>query len=55
MAGHNDFPEFKIKSNSNVTSWERKADIGLYKVGTLVKLEYVLKKNVSTTKSVQLD
>ena len=45
MAGHNDFPEFKIMSDGNVTSWERKADSTLYKEGALVKLEYVLTKN----------
>ena len=45
MSGHNDFPEFKIEAAGNVTSWERKGNIALYKEGVPVKIEYVLTKS----------
>ena len=41
MAGHNDFPEFKVVSNDEETSWERKGNEKLYKEGVQVRLEYV--------------
>ena len=45
MSGHNDFPEIKVTSNGNVTSWERKGNEKLYKQGAEIKLEYVNIKN----------
>ncbi len=45
MSGHNDFPEFKVESEGNVTSWERKGKEDLYIEGSAMKLEYVLTKS----------
>ena len=45
MSGHNDFPQFDINSNGNVTSWERMGIDDFYKVGAKVKLEYVQVKS----------
>jgi hypothetical protein len=45
MSGHNDFPEFKVTSDGDVTSWERKGNETLYKQDDKVKLEYVNVKN----------
>ncbi len=45
MSGHNDFPEFKVLSNGDETSWERKGNEKLYQEGAKVRLEYVQVKN----------
>ena len=45
MSGHNDFPEFKVNSNDDITTWERKGNEVLYKKGADVKLEYINVKN----------
>ena len=44
MSGHNDWPEFEIDSGREKTSWTRVGNDEFYKVGSKVKLEYVIQK-----------
>jgi len=45
MSGHNDYPQFDVRSNGEVSSWTREGKDKFYKVGNKVKLEYILAEN----------
>lgn len=44
LSGHNDWPEFEIDSDGEITRWTRVGADNFYKVGHKVTLEYVVQK-----------
>ena len=44
MSGHNDWPEFEIKSSEGQSTWTREGDDKLYQVGKLVEIDFVIQK-----------
>jgi hypothetical protein len=44
MSGHNDWPEFEIKSNEGLSTWTREGEDKLYQVGKLVEIDFVIQK-----------
>jgi hypothetical protein len=44
MSGHNDWPEFEIKSNEELSTWTREGEDKLYQVGKLVEIDFVIQK-----------
>lgn len=44
MSGHNDYPEFEIKSGDSKTTWVREGNGAAYKVGKSIELTYVEQK-----------
>ena len=44
MSGHNDFPEFEIKTKTEISIWEKKGVDEEYEIGKYVELTYVKQK-----------
>ena len=44
MSGHNDWPEFEIDDGGEKTRWTREGNDEMYRVGSRVRLKYVLQK-----------
>jgi hypothetical protein len=44
ISGHNDFPEFEIKSDIGISKWFREGNDEAYKLGNSIKLVYVIQK-----------
>lgn len=44
MSGHNDFPEFEIKSNEGLSTWTLEGEAKHYQVGKLIEIEFVIQK-----------
>ena len=44
MSGHGDWPEFEVQSGNEVTRWTRLGNQNVYRVGKLIRIEYVLQR-----------
>mgnify|MGYP001806495447 CR=1 FL=1 len=44
MSGHNDFPEFEIRNDNEVSTWERLGNDDFYKIGKKIEITYVEQK-----------
>ena len=44
MSGHGDWPEFEVESGKEITRWTLLGSHNAYRVGKMVRIEYVLQR-----------